>query len=57
MSFQAYLRSMDSLNYAARSKQLCKQFRFLGPMGAYFFFCSIGEDVPEYHEWRAQQGV
>ena len=54
-SFQAYLRTMDGQPYAQRSKQLCKQFKFMGPMGAYFFFWSVGEDVPEYHEWRAQQ--
>ncbi|GAB4266360.1 MAG: hypothetical protein Kow0080_07620 [Candidatus Promineifilaceae bacterium] len=23
--------------------------------GAYYFFWSAGKDVPEYHEWRAQQ--
>jgi 3-methyladenine DNA glycosylase Tag len=54
-SFHAYLRSMDGQPYAQREKQLCKQFKFMGPMGAYFFYWSVGEDVPEYHEWRAQQ--
>ncbi len=56
-SFPAYLRSMDGLPYATREKKFCKQFKFMGPMGAYFFFWSVGEEVPEYHEWRAQQGI
>jgi len=50
-----WLRTMDGQDYYGRSKQFCKQFKFMGPMGAYFFFWSVGEDVPEYHEWRAQQ--
>jgi 3-methyladenine DNA glycosylase Tag len=56
-AFHAYLRSFDGLDYAARSKKFCKQFKFMGPMGAYFFFWSVGEAVPEYHEWRASQEV
>lgn len=54
-SFAAYLRTLDGLDYETRSKKFCKQFKFLGPMGAYFFFYSVGEDVPPYEEWRAQQ--
>jgi 3-methyladenine DNA glycosylase Tag len=54
-SIHAFLRSMDGLTYAARQKKLIKQFKFMGPMGAYFFYYSVGEDVPEYEEWRAQQ--
>lgn len=54
-SFHAYLRSMDGLDYAARAKRFSKQFKFMGPMGAYFFFWSVGEDVPPYEEWRASQ--
>lgn len=54
-SFYAYLRSMDGQAYAQREKTLCKKFKFMGPMGAYFFYWSVGEDVPEYHEWRATQ--
>jgi len=54
-TFHAYLRTMDGQDYETRSKMFCKQFKFMGPMGAYFFFWSVGEDVPEYHEWRAQQ--
>lgn len=54
-SFHNYLRTMDGQPYAKREKQLCKKFKFMGPMGAYFFFWSVGEDVPEYDEWRARQ--
>ncbi|MDJ0755084.1 MAG: DNA-3-methyladenine glycosylase I [Ardenticatenaceae bacterium] len=54
-SFPAYLRSMDALDYYAREKKFCKQFKFMGPMGAFFFFYSVGENVPAYDEWRAVQ--
>jgi 3-methyladenine DNA glycosylase Tag len=54
-SFQGYLRTLDGLDYETRAKKLIKQFKFMGAMGAYFFFYSVGEDVPEYEEWRAQQ--
>ena len=55
-SLQAYLRTMDGQPYNKREKTLCKRFKFMGPMGAYFFYWSVGEEVPEYHEWRAGQG-
>ncbi len=55
-SFRGYLRAMDEQPYDKREKTLCKRFKFMGPMGAYFFCWSVGEDVPEYHEWRAAQG-
>ncbi len=53
-SFPAYLRTMDSLTYNQRSKRFSKKFKFMGPMGAYFFFWSVGEEVPAYEEWRAE---
>lgn len=52
--FHAYLRSMDGQDYEERAKKFSRQFKFLGPMGAYFFFWSVGEDVPPYEEWRAR---
>lgn len=52
-SFLNYLRTMDDLDYYKRSKKFCNQFKFMGPMGAYFFFWSVGEEVPPYEEWRA----
>lgn len=54
-SFYHYLRTMDGQPYAKREKQLCKQFKFMGPMGAYFFYWSVGEEVPPYETWRAEQ--
>jgi len=54
-SIQAFLRSLGGLPYEEKAKRLSKRFKFIGPMGAYFFFYSVGEEVPEYHEWRAQQ--
>lgn len=53
--FKGYLRSLDDLSYAKREKKFCKQFKFMGPMGAYFFFWSVGEEVPPYEAWQAQR--
>jgi 3-methyladenine DNA glycosylase Tag len=53
-SFAAYGRSLDDLDYETRSRAFCKQFKFIGPLGAYFFFHSVGEEVPPWEEWRAQ---
>ena len=54
-SFHAYLRTLDGQDYETRSKTICKQFKFMGPMGAYFFYWSVGEDVPPYEEWSANR--
>lgn len=54
-SLAGYLRSMDGMSYADRSRKLSKTFKFIGPMGAYFFFYSVGEDVPPYEEWRGSK--
>lgn len=54
-SFPGYLRSMDNLDYWTRAKKFIKQFKFMGDMGAYFFFWSVGEDVPEYEVWMAEK--
>jgi 3-methyladenine DNA glycosylase Tag len=54
-SMHAYLRSLDGQDYYARAKTFNKQFKFMGAMGAYFFFWSVGEDVPDYEVWRAEQ--
>jgi len=53
-SLPNYLRTMDPLPYNKRSKIFSKKFKFMGPMGAYFFFWSVGEEVPPYEEWRAE---
>lgn len=54
-SFYAYLRSRDGEDYNSRAKKFCREFKFMGPMGAYFFFWSVDEDVPDYETWRAEQ--
>lgn len=54
-AFSGYLRAMDGLTFAEKEKKFCKQFKFVGPMGAFFFFHSVGEEVPDYHEWRAMK--
>jgi 3-methyladenine DNA glycosylase Tag len=55
-SLKNWLRTMDGLDYYVREKQFSRHFKFMGPMGAFFFFYSVGEDVPSYEEWRAAQG-
>ncbi len=54
-SIRQYLRSLDGMDYNARAKAFSKQFKFMGPMGTYFFLYSVGEEVPPYDEWRAEQ--
>lgn len=56
-SLNAYLESFRHLSYDERAKQLTTRFKFMGPMGAYFFFYSVGESVPDYHDWRAQMSM
>lgn len=53
-SLRAWLHTLDA-DYYVREKQFCKQFKFMGPMGAFFFFWSVGEDVPSYEEWQARR--
>jgi len=55
-SFKNWLRTMDDLDYWARARKFSKQFKFMGEMGAYFFFWSVGEDVPPYEEWQEARG-
>ena len=54
-SMHAFLRTMDGLDYYTRARKFSKLFKFMGPMGAYFFFYSVGEAVPPFDEWRASQ--
>ena len=54
-SMKDYLRSTADHDYYRRAKDFSKRFKYLGPMGAYFFFYSVGEDVPPYDDWRALQ--
>jgi hypothetical protein len=47
-SFHAYLRSLDSLDYAARRKELSQQFSHLGPTGVFTFLWCVDEEVPDW---------
>ncbi len=49
-SFHAYLRTMDGLPYAERSKRLAKRFKWLGRTGVYFLLWCVDEDVPSWEE-------
>lgn len=50
--FRKYLRSFDS--FEELSKDLRKQFKFLGEMGSYHFLWVVGEKVPSWEEWSSQ---
>ena len=47
-SFHAYLRSLDGLSYAARSRDVSARFRRVGPNTAYYFLMDAGEPVPAH---------
>ena len=47
--FRNYLRS--HADFEALVKDLKKQFKFLGDMGAYHFLWVVSEEVPPYEEW------
>ena len=49
-SFHAYLRSLDSLEYAGRRKELSSRFRNLGPTGVFTFLWCVDEDVPPWED-------
>ncbi len=50
-SFKKYLRSFNS--FEELTKDLRKNFKFLGEMGAYHFLWVVGEKVPSWEEWSA----
>ena len=52
--FRRYLRS--HADFEALVKDLRKQFKFLGDMGAYHFLWVVSEEVPSYEEW-SQRGA
>jgi 3-methyladenine DNA glycosylase Tag len=49
-SFDGYLRSIESWEYAARSKDLQKRFKHLGRTGTYTFLWSVAEEVPDWED-------
>jgi 3-methyladenine DNA glycosylase Tag len=50
--FRKYLRSFDS--FEDLTKDLHKNFKFIGEMGAYHFLWVVGEKVPPWEEWSAK---
>ena len=50
--FRKYLRSFGS--FEDLTKDLHKNFKFLGDMGAYHFLWVVGEKVPDWEEWSAK---
>lgn len=51
-SFQKYLRSFNS--FEELTKDIRKQFKFLGEMGAYYFLWVVSEPVPSYEDWSSK---
>lgn len=49
-SFQAYLRSLDGLDYAGRRKELSDRFKNLGPTGVFTFLWCVDEQVPQWED-------
>jgi DNA-3-methyladenine glycosylase I len=49
-SFHSYLRTLDSLEYAGRRKELSQRFRNLGPTGVFTFLWSVSEQVPDWED-------
>jgi len=47
-SFEKYIASIRDEDYADKTKMLSKKFKWLGKTGAFFFFLSINEEVPEW---------
>jgi DNA-3-methyladenine glycosylase I len=51
--FRRYLKSRDDT--AAIAADLQRQFRFIGPSGAYMFLYMVGEPVPPHDQWPSVQ--
>ena len=51
--FRNYLRSHQ--DFEATVKDMCKQFKFLGDVGCYYFMYVVGEDVPPHEEWMCSE--
>ena len=52
-TFQKYLRSHDS--FWGLVRDLRKQFKFLGDMGAYYWLYVVGEEVPPHEQFEAER--
>ncbi len=53
--FRNYLRSHPTFEDLV--KDLRKQFKFIGDMGAYHFLWVVGEKVPSWDEWSAAEAA
>ena len=51
-SFQKYLRSHG--DFGAALKAMRKDFKYMGPMGVYYFLHVVGEQVPEHEQFQRQ---
>lgn len=49
-SFENYLKTFREKSFEERQNMLAKQFKWLGPTGAYFFLWSVGEDTPPHKQ-------
>ncbi len=50
--FRNYLRAHG--DFDSTLKAIRKDFKYMGPMGVFYFLYVVGEDVPDYHEFQAQ---
>lgn len=48
-SFSKYLHSFNS--YSELSRDMRKQFSYLGELSVYYFLFCVGEEVPDFDEW------
>jgi 3-methyladenine DNA glycosylase Tag len=51
VGFQNYLRSQN--DFDSTLNKIRKDFKFMGPMGIYYFLYVVGEDVPPHEEFEA----
>lgn len=49
-SIKAYLASLGG--YDAQMKQLRRDFKFLGEFGCFYLLYVVGEETPDYQQWR-----
>jgi 3-methyladenine DNA glycosylase Tag len=54
-SFRRYLRSHDG--FEDLTKDMVRNFKFLGDTGAYYVLWVVNEKVPSYEDWSASRGI
>ena len=55
-SIAEWLRATRDLDWTERKTAIAQPFAFLGPMGAYFFLYSVGENVPPHDQEATWDG-